>query len=120
MTQTEVSPLLDRTHAPRVADGALAGCAQTTQGDRPDLPDHPIDCATVDIDVAAIPGAGERAPSAARLVVPLARIVGRVTGQLDDGGEIASGRTEEQSRARIAGIEAAGPCAGAAHTDAVS
>jgi len=114
----------NRILATFVAVGALAGCAQTTQIDRADLLDQPIDCATADIDIAAleaaIPGAGERASAGARLVVPVSRIAGRVTGQLDDRREIASGRTEEQLRARIAEIEAACPDAGGANTDAAS
>ncbi len=103
-----------------VAVGALAGCAQTTQTNRADLLDQPIDCATADIDIAAleaaIPGAGERAAAGVRLVVPVARIAGRVRGELDDRREIASGRTEEDLRARIAEIEAACPAASASAT----
>ena len=105
-----------------IAIGALAGCAATTQSDHVDLLDRPIDCATADIDIAAIetaiPGAGERAAAGVRLVVPVARIAGRVTGQLDDRREIASGRTEDDLRARIAEIEATCPNAGAANSDA--
>lgn len=100
-----------------VAVGALAGCARTIQSDRADLLDQPIDCMTADIDIAtletAIPGAGERAAAGVRLVVPVARIAGRVRGELDDRREIASGRTEAEMRARIAEIEAACPDAGA-------
>jgi hypothetical protein len=96
-----------------IAVGALAGCAQTTQSDRSDLLEQPIDCMTADIDIAAletaIPGAGERAAAGVRLVVPVARIAGRVRGQLDERREIASGRTEDDLRARIAEIEAACP-----------
>jgi hypothetical protein len=55
---------------------------------------------------AAVPGAAERLVSGARLVIPAARIVGRVTGQLDERREIASGRTEADLRARIAAIKA--------------
>jgi len=102
-----------------LAVGLVAGCAQTTQSDRADLLDQPIDCTTADIDIAAleaaIPGASERAAAGLRLIVPVARIAGRVTGQLDDRREIASGRTEEQLRTRIAEIEAACPDASAAH-----
>ncbi len=97
---------------------AVAGCAQLTQTERADLLDRPIDCEVADIDIAAlesaIPGAGERAAAGVRLVVPVARIAGRVTGRLDDRREIASGRTEEDLRARIAEIEAACPGASAA------
>lgn len=123
MTQEEVSPLLDRTHAPLVAVGALAGRARATQGDRADLPDQPMDCATVDIDVAAlaatIPGPGERAAAGVGRLVPVARIAGPVRGGLDGRSEIALARTEDDPRRPIAGIEAACPCAGAAHADAV-
>ncbi|MEL6169271.1 MAG: hypothetical protein AAFR35_11300 [Pseudomonadota bacterium] len=105
-----------------LAVGALAGCAQTTQSERADLLDRPIDCQTADIDIAAleaaIPGAGERAAAGVRLVVPVARIAGRVSGQLEDRREIASGRTEEDLRARIAQIEAACPDASSANTGA--
>lgn len=105
-----------------VAVGTLAGCAQTTQSDRADLLDRPIDCAVADVDIAAleaaIPGAGERAAAGVRLVVPLSRIAGRATGQLDDRREIASGRTEEELRARISEIEAACPSAGATNPGA--
>ncbi len=73
-----------------IAVGALAGCAQTTQSDRADLLDQPIDCMTADIDIAA-------------------RIARRVRGQLDERREIASGRTKDDLRARIAEIEAASP-----------
>ena len=102
-----------------IAVGAIAGCAQTTQGERADLLDRPIDCASADIDIAAleaaIPGAGERAAASVRLVVPVSRIAGRVTGQLDERREIASGRTEEDLRARIAEIKAACPKVGASN-----
>ena len=112
----------ERFFAALVAVGALAGCAQTTQTNRADLLDQPIDCATADIDIAAleaaIPGAGERAAAGVRLVVPVARIAGRVRGELDDRREIASGRTEEDLRARIAEIEAACPNAGATNSGA--
>lgn len=96
-----------------LAAGALAGCAATTQTQRADLLDRPIDCATADIDMAAletaIPGAPERAAAGVRLVVPVTRIAGRVTGQLETRREIASGRTEDDLRGRIAEIEAACP-----------
>ena len=114
----------NRIVAALLAVGALAGCAQTTQSERADLLDRPIDCETANIDIAAlkaaIPGAGERAAAGVRLVVPVSRISGRVTGQLDDRREIASGRTEEDLRARIAEIEAACPNAGAANSGAAS
>ena len=91
--------------------GAVAGCAQTTQSDRADMLDRPIDCTVAGGDIAAleaaIPGAAERAAAGLRLVVPVARITGRVRGELDDRREIASGRTEEDLRARIADIQAA-------------
>ena len=99
------------------AVGLLAGCTQTQQNARADLLDRPIDCAAADLDMAAleaaIPGAGERAAAGLRLVVPVTRIAGRGTGQLDDRREIASGRTEEDLRARIAAIEKACTSAGA-------
>jgi len=99
--------------------GVVAGCAQTTQNERADLLDRPIDCATAEIDIAAlkaaIPGAGERAAAGVRLVVPVARIAGRVTGQLDERREIASGRTEDDLRARIVEIKAACPDASASN-----
>lgn len=91
----------------------LAACAQAPQDDRADLLDRPIDCGTADIDLAAleaaIPGAGQRAVAGVRLVLPVARLTGRVTGQLDDRREIASGRSEEDLRGRIAEIQAACP-----------
>lgn len=105
-----------------LAIGVVAGCAQTTRTERADLLDSPIDCATADLDIAAleaaIPGAGERAAAGVRLVLPVSRIAGRVTGQLDERREIASGRTEEDLRARIAEIEAA--CPDARASDAVA
>lgn len=101
-----------------LALGTVAGCAQMPQATRADLLDRPIDCTTADIDIAAlqaaIPGAAERAAQGVRLILPVARIVGRVTGQLDDRREIASGRTEEEMRARIAEIAAACPTPGMA------
>ena len=101
-----------------LAAGLVAGCAQTSQDARADLLDRPINCARADVDIAAIeaaiPGAGERAAAGVRLVVPVARVAGRVTGQLDDRRDIASGRTEEALRARIARIRAACPDANAA------
>ncbi|MEL6452109.1 MAG: hypothetical protein AAFQ19_12690 [Pseudomonadota bacterium] len=107
----------DRLVIAMLAVCMVAGCAQTTQNERADLLDRPIDCATADIDIAAlnaaIPGAGERAAAGVRLVVPVARIAGRVTGQLDERREIASGRTEDDLRARITEIEAACPDASA-------
>ena len=100
-----------------LALGALAGCAQTTHAERADLLDRAIDCTVADIDIAAleaaIPGAGERAAAGVRLVVPVARITGRVNGQLEDRREIASGRTEEDLRARIVEIQAACTSVGA-------
>ncbi|ETX26736.1 hypothetical protein [Roseivivax isoporae] len=102
-----------RTIIALLAVGVIAGCAQTTQDARVDLLDRPIDCATADLDIAAletaIPGAGERAAAGVRLVVPVARIAGRVRGELDERREIASGRTEDDLRARMAEIEAACP-----------
>ncbi len=99
-----------------LALGAVAGCAQTPWEARADLLDRPIDCEVADVDIAAleaaIPGAGERAAAGLRLVVPVSRIAGRVTGKLDDRREIASGRTEDELRARIAQIKAACPDAG--------
>lgn len=96
-----------------LAAALLAGCASTTQTERADMLDRPIDCATAEIDIAAlkqaIPGTKERMVAGVRLVVPVARIAGRVTGDLDARREIASGRTEENLRARITEIEAACP-----------
>lgn len=104
-----------------LAIGLVSGCAVTAQTERADLLDRPIDCATADLDIAAleiaIPGAGERAAAGVRLVVPIARIAGRVRGELGERREIASGRTEEELRARIAEIEAACPNAGASNPD---
>lgn len=100
----------------------LAACAQTNQSERADLLDRPIDCEVADIDIAAleaaIPGAAERAVSGVRLVLPVALITGHLTGQLDGRREIASGRTEEDLRARIAEIETACPNASSANTGA--
>lgn len=97
------------------AAGLLAGCDASTATDRVDMLDRPIDCAVADVDIAAleaaIPDAAERAAAGVRLVVPVARIAGRVTGQLDDRREIASGRTEDDLRARIAEIKLACPTA---------
>lgn len=105
--------MLNRFFGALIAVGTVAGCAQTTQTQRADLLDSPIDCATADLDIAAleaaVPGAGERAAAGVRLVVPVSRIAGRVTGQLEERREIASGRTEEDLRARIAEIETACP-----------
>lgn len=96
-----------------LAAALLAGCASTTPSERADMLDRPIDCATAEIDIAAlkeaIPGTKERMASSVRLVIPVARIAGRVTGDLDARREIASGRTEENLRARIAEIEATCP-----------
>ena len=96
-----------------VAPLLLVGCASTISSERGDMLDQPIDCATADVDVAAlkaaIPGTRERIASGIRLVIPVSRIAGRVTGELESRREIASGRTEQDLRARIAGIEAACP-----------
>jgi len=90
--------------------GTLAGCAAPTTSEQADMLDQPIDCAVAETDIAAlesaIPSAAERAAAGVRLIVPVARIAGRVTGQLDDRREIASGRTEDDLRARIAEIKA--------------
>jgi hypothetical protein len=111
--------MLNRFFVALIAVGAVAGCAQTTQSERADLLDRPIDCASADVDIAAleaaIPGSRERAAAGVRLVVPVSRIAGRVTGQLEERREIASGRTEEDLRARIAEIEAACPNANASN-----
>jgi hypothetical protein len=91
----------------------LAGCAAPRRTSVADMLDRPIDCAVAGSDLAAleaaIPGAAERATAGVRLVFPVARIAGRVTGDLETRREIASGRTEDQLRARIAEIEAACP-----------
>ena len=99
-----------------IAATLLVGCASTTQSERADTLDRPINCATADVDLAvlqeAIPGAKERMASSVRLVVPVSRIVGRLKGDLDERREIASGRTEDNLRARIAEIERACPASG--------
>jgi uncharacterized lipoprotein len=91
----------------------LAGCSTTTTTEQADLLDQPIDCATADVDIAAletaIPGAAQRVAAGVRLIIPVSRIVGRATGKLDDRREIASGRTEDDLRARIEEIKAACP-----------
>jgi hypothetical protein len=91
----------------------MVGCASSTPPPLSDMLDRPIDCATAEVDVAAlkeaIPGAKERMASGIRLVIPVSRIAGRVSGDLDARREIASGRTESDLRARIAEIEAACP-----------
>lgn len=40
------------------------------------------------------------------LVIPVSRIAGRVTGELDARREVASGRTEKDLGTRIAEVEA--------------
>lgn len=90
--------------------GLLAGCAAPPPTEEADLLDQPIDCTVADVDIAAleaaIPTAAERNAARIRLIVPVARIAGRVTGKLDERREIASGRTEDDLRARIAEIKA--------------
>lgn len=102
-----------------LAIGTVTGCAQTPPSERADLLDRPISCATAGIDIAAlevaIPGAAERVAAGVRFVVPITFIAGGVTGQLGTRREIASGRTEEELRARIAEIEAACPNARASN-----
>jgi hypothetical protein len=91
----------------------LVGCASSPPTERADMLDRPVDCATADVDVAvlkeAIPGTAERMAARVRLVIPVSRVAGRVTGDLDARREIASGRTEKDLRARIAEIEARCP-----------
>lgn len=86
------------------------GCASSPPTERADMLDRPIDCSTAEVDVAvlqeAIPGTAERMAARVRLVIPVARVAGRVTGDLDARREIASGRTEKDLRARIAAIQA--------------
>ena len=88
----------------------LAGCSTTTSTEQADLLDQPINCATAEVDIAAleaaIPGAAERVAAGVRLIIPVSRLVGRATGKLDERREIASGRSEEDLRARIAEIKA--------------
>lgn len=94
----------------------VAECVQTTQTprtERADIPDRPIDCTAAAGDIAApeiaSPGAAERAAAGVRVGVPFADIAGRVHEKLERRREIASGRTEDKLRARIAEIEAACP-----------
>ncbi|MEL7261191.1 MAG: hypothetical protein AAFU34_18790 [Pseudomonadota bacterium] len=114
--------MLNNTLIAVLAVGLVAGCAEPRQSARADLLDRPINCEVADIDIAAletaIPGAAERAAAGVRLIVPAARIAGRVRGQLDERREIASGRTEDELRARIAEIKAACPDASASNAAA--
>ena len=100
-----------------VTASAIAGCAATTQSERADMLDQPIDCTTAEVDIAvleeAIPGAGERVAAGTRLIIPVSRIAGRTTGQLEDRREIASGRTADDLRARITEIKESCPDLGA-------
>jgi hypothetical protein len=98
-----------------IAAALLVGCASTTPTERADMLDRPINCSSADVDIAvlkeAIPGANERLASRVRLVIPISHIAGRLSGEHDARREIASGRTEETLRARIAEIEATCPAA---------
>lgn len=94
-----------------VAIATFAGCTSAIQQERSDLLEQPIDCATAADDIAAlaevIPDRGERISSGVRLVLPASFVLGAATGQLDTRSAIASGRSEDQLRARIAEIDAA-------------
>lgn len=89
----------------------FAGCTSQVQQDRADLLGQPIVCARATDDITAlagvIPDTGERVSSGVRLVLPASLVVGAATGQLRTRSDIASGRTEDQIRARIAEIDAA-------------
>jgi len=94
-----------------IAIATIAGCTSQVQQDRAALLGQPIDCATAAEDITAlagvIPDRAEQLSSGVRLVLPASRVAGRVSGQLDDRRDIASGRSEDQIRARIAEIDAA-------------
>lgn len=96
-----------------VAAGTLAGCATPKQPARVALIEKPINCATARNDIAeleaAIPTSAEKIAARAGNVVPVSRIAGRVTGQLEERQKVASGQTEDEIRKRIAAIEAACP-----------
>ena len=89
----------------------IAGCTSEVQQVRADLLGQPIDCATAASDITAlagvIPDRGERLSSRVRLVLPASLLVGAATGQLGTRSDIASGRSEDQIRARIAELDAA-------------
>lgn len=94
-----------------VAIATIAGCTSQVQQERADLLGQPIHSATAADDITAlagvIPDRGERLTSGVRLVLPESPVVGAATGQLGDRRDIASGRFEDQIRARIAEIDAA-------------
>ena len=94
-----------------VAIAMIAGCTSQVQQERADLLAQPIDCTTAAEDITAlagvIPDRRERRSSGVRLVLPASLVVGAATGQLGERRDIASGRSEEQIRARIAEIDAA-------------
>lgn len=93
-----------------VAVAMLVGCTSQVQQERSDLLERPIDCATAAEDIAAlagvIPDAGERVSSGVRLVLPASLVLGAARGELGTRSDIASGRAEDQVRARIAEIDA--------------
>ncbi|MEM9902132.1 MAG: hypothetical protein AAF865_12335 [Pseudomonadota bacterium] len=94
-----------------VTIATIARCSSEVQQERADLVGQPIDRATAADDITAlagvIPDRGERLSSGVRLVLPASLVVGAATGQLGDRSDIASGRSEDQIRARIAEIDAA-------------
>lgn len=96
---------------PLVAIATIAGCTSQVQQERANLLGQPIDCATAADDITTlagvIPDTGERLASGVRLVLPASLIVGAASGQLGTRSDIASGRSEDEIRARIAEIDAA-------------
>lgn len=93
-----------------MAIATLAGCSSQVQQERSDLLERPIDCATAADDIAAlagvIPDSGERISNGVRLVLPASLVLGAARGELNTRSDIASGRSEDQIRARIAEIDA--------------
>ncbi len=86
---------------------ALAACStipQTTE----DLLAKPIDCATADSDIEAlteaIPGAGSRARSAVRSILPFAVATALITRDYRDRARVATGRLERDINNKIADI----------------
>ncbi|MEL6915132.1 MAG: hypothetical protein AAFP13_11590 [Pseudomonadota bacterium] len=94
-----------------IAVATIAGCTAQVAQDRADLLGQPIDCATAAEDIAAlagvIPDRGERLSSGVRLILPASLVVGAARGQLGERSDVASGRSEDAIRTRIADIDAA-------------
>ena len=86
-----------------------AGCASASHADRAALLNAPIDCATAQIDIAALeaaePSGGERARSIVQSVTPVGLVTGAASGSYGDRAAVATGKTQSNIEARIVEIE---------------